>query len=161
MPSFPSELARAFARMAHHHATSGDASPEDQQAVAYASRVSIEQSLKSALERAGYTEKEIRGHSHKLATLLIELGECTVTESVTAGRLQAVSASRLRSKTIHWKGGQVTLGDIIDSPETSTFPAEYRYGKPPTDYPAEVLSIAAQAVADWVAEHWDSLARRQ
>lgn len=160
MPSYPPELAQAFARMAHHHATSGDTSPEDLQAVAYASRVSIEQSLKSALERAGYAEIEIRNHSHKLAALMKALNKCTVDELITTTGLQPVPASRLRSEVIHWKGRQVTLGEIIDCPETSKFPEQYRYGPPPTDYPAEVLALGAQAIADWVAKHWNTLARR-
>ena len=162
MSAFPPELARAFAKMAQHYLASGNSRPEDHQAVAYASRVSIEQSLKSALEKSGYTKKEIRTHSHNLGDLLRELGNnCTVAEQLNSDAPQPLSASRLRSKTIHWGGAQVTLGNVIDSDETSKFPGEYRYGRPPTDYPAEVLAIAAQDVADWVARYWNSLARRE
>ena len=145
--------------MARSHVSSGQASPEDQQAIAYASRVSIEQSLKSALEKAGYTERQLRRFNHGLGALLDELGQCTVTLEVIPGSRQTVSASRIRSKTIHWQGAQATLGEIISSSQTSRFPGEYRYGEPPTDYPAVVLAEAAQAVADWVAEHWDTLSR--
>lgn len=161
MPAFPPELGRAFARMAQQHVASGHAQPEDHQAIAYASRVSIEQTLKAALEKAGYSEKDLRTISHDLGGLLRELGKCTVEEDVIPGQPQPVSASRIRSKTIHWRGAQVTLGNIIDSDETSKFPGQYRYGQPPKDYPAEVLAQAAELAADWVAEYWDSLARRQ
>ena len=147
--------------MALTYVAGGNSRPEDHQAVAYASRVSIEQSLKSALEKSSYTEKEIRAHSHNLAELLRELGSCTVTEQASSGAPQPVSASRLRGKTIHWQGGQVTLGSVIDSDETSKFPGEYRYGQPPTDYPAEVLAMAAQELANRVAGHWETFARRQ
>jgi hypothetical protein len=159
MLSFPPELARAFACMAHQYVNSSANSPQDQQAVAYVSRVSIEQSLKSALERAGYSEEEIRSHGHNLGSLLKELGKCTVSVLVTCGVRQPVSASRIRSKTIYWDGMQTTLGEIIDNLGTSSFPAEYRYGQSLIDYPAEVLSKAARAVSQWVDEHWCSLSR--
>ncbi len=159
MPTYNPKLAESFAHIATCTVSRGLPQVEDHQAVAYISRVAIELAIKALLEKAGVSEKSIRALSHGLSSLLRELDSCMVT---VAGVALPVPASRVRGRTIWWNEGAVTLGSIIDaeSAGASGFPGEFRYGPPPTDYPAEVLAEAAESLCAWAAEQWDSITAR-
>lgn len=156
MPSYSPKLAKAFSELATNKVSIGLPAVEDHQVVAYVSRVSIELSIKALLEKAGVPEKAVRALSHDLPDLLKELDQCKVA---VAAMSTPVPASRVRGKEINWAEGVVTLGRIIDAEHAgaSTFPNQYRYGPPPTDFPAEVLALAAAVLCAWAEEHWDSI----
>lgn len=156
MPAYSFQLARSFADIALCKVVSGQSTVEDHQAIAYISRVSIELSLKALLEKAGVQPNTVRRLSHDLPGLLKELGKCKVN---VPNFPTQVSAVRIRAEPIQWNGREVTIGNVIDAQLTgaSTFPGQYRYGPPPTDYPAESLVRAAIALCEWPQKHWDSI----
>lgn len=161
MSDYNPRLAIAFSAIACQYSKFGLKIPEDCQAVAYISRVSMELSLKAALSQAGIPEYMLKELSHSLSALMRELDSCTVEAEIAAGTKTQCAASRIRGKTFSWNGFEVSLGAVIDAElaGASKFPGAYRYGPPPVDFPAEALAQAAYELAAWVDKHWSTLRR--
>ena len=117
----------------------------------YLSRLSIEITLKSLLERAGMPLSRIRARSHDLRGLLKDLGECQVEVEIAPGVKQWVAASRARAVAIDLGAVHVPIGELIDAEDqgASKYPNQIRYGDHVVDFPPGLLSAAAQRLAEW------------
>jgi hypothetical protein len=108
------------------------------------------------LEKAGKPVAEIRARSHNLAELLKDLGHCRIHAEIAPGQLHAVSASRLRAKTLKHGDAEITVGAVIDTEPntTSQYPNQVRYGDQLRHYPPEVVSQLATRVVTFARENW-------
>ena len=156
MTEYPLGLARKFAEAAQLVAAQGLIDIDERRVVAYNSRISMELSLKSFLERAGMPVSTIVGLQHRLRDMLREVDKCSVQAKIGDSN-HAVAASRLRAVTVTVHGQQITAGHVLEAEEhgASRYPVELRYGAPPRDFPAETLVAAAGAIVEWVDAHAD------
>jgi hypothetical protein len=159
VPQYDLAFAAKLAEVANMVLVDGAEEVESQRTVLYLSLLSTELALKAMLERAGKPIAEIRSRSHNLADLLKDLGKCVIQEDVSSGNQKCVSASRLRSKTLHHGDAQVTVGRVIDTKhsDTSKYPNEVRYGDELRHYPAAVMALMASTVVEFAHIHWDGL----
>lgn len=162
MAEYDIAFARKFAEVAQHWSARGLSTLEDRRVVAYNSRLSMELSIKAFLERAGVPISKIRGYSHRLEDLLAEVDNCEVQEEIAPGVTQWVRGSRLRSVTVNVHGVGVPVGMVLEGEKhgASRYPNELRYGVEPKDFPPEALAAAAEAIAQWVMDHWDDARRK-
>ncbi|WP_300163802.1 hypothetical protein [Solidesulfovibrio sp.] len=123
--------------------------------VLYLSLLSIEISLKSILERAGFKIGKIRECGHDLPELLKFVGRCWIT--IEFGR--RIPASHVRSCAVKYDGAESTVGRIIDSGAegVSKYPNQIRYGEGFTHYPPQAVLQAAHAVVLFAKEYWDNV----
>ncbi|MFA1561534.1 hypothetical protein [Aliivibrio fischeri] len=123
-------------------------------AILYLSCLSCEISMKALLEQTGYTVKELRGFSHKLHDLLIEISSCEY-------RNTGYRASSIRSKIVIENTANGTVGALLASQvgDTSTYPNEIRYGAVITHFSPEVMLKCAKVVLRWCAENQGNLIR--
>lgn len=159
MPEYSINLATRFSDAAVHLIRSEINDPEAGRATLYLSLLASELALKSMLEQAGMPILEIREYSHQLNKLLWALDKCNA-ECIdpSVGNLK-VSASQLRAKVIEFKGGQITVGKIIETPQSdvSTYPSCVRYGQDIRHYPPKVLAIMAEIIVHFANNHLISL----
>lgn len=127
--------------------------------VLYLSLLSTEISLKAMLEHAGRPVAKIRAHSHKLADLLTDLGQCEIEVEVSQGNRMYVPATGLRSCTLRHGDAEVTVGAVIDAESlgASTYPNQIRYGDVLRHYPADVVAQMAEKVVAFAHQHWQSI----
>ena len=130
--------------------------------VAYLSRLSVEITLKSLLERAGTPLKDIKARSHNLRALLSDLGECEVQVEVAPGILAWSSAARLRAVTVDLGLAQVPIGELIAAEDNgaSQYPNQIRYGETVIDMHPTLLASMATLAASWAKEHWATIRLR-
>lgn len=132
---------------------------EGKRATLYLSLLSAEITLKAALEKAGKPVREIRKHSHNLASLLAELGDCEVEVNITSTDRRMVSAARIRSVPVDQQFSNATVGTLLSGEKqgASVYPNQIRYGESLTHYPPGVMLQAAKEAKAWVIEHFDSI----
>lgn len=151
-------FAERLAETAQMVAAQGLEALDAQRTVLYLSLLSMEIAMKAMLERAGIPIAEIRGRSHRLSELLIDLSGCEIRLDV-AGSEQYVPASRLRACPLVLGSAESTVGTVIDAERqgASKYPNQVRYGDLLHHFPADVVSGAALETARFAREHWDSL----
>lgn len=160
MAEYDIAFAERLASTAHLVVAEGLSDLDARRAVLYLSLLSIEIALKSMLEQAGRSAREIRNRSHRLAKLLEDLGQCLIEVDVTPDVRKQVSASRLRSCRIRRGSAQATVGKIIGAEGngiTSQYPNEVRYGDVLRNYPPEVVAAAASKTVAFARTHWHTL----
>lgn len=130
-----------------------------QRTVLYLGLLSTEITLKAMLERAGKRVPEIRARSHRLADLLLDLGQCEVEVEVSPGTKRHVPASCIRAIQLSHGTAQSTVGAVVDaeSQGASTYPNQVRYGEVLRHFPAEVVAQMAAEVSTFAREHWHSI----
>jgi hypothetical protein len=135
-------------------ATSPESTDRDRAAL-YVSLVACEAALKSALEQAGRTVKDIRANSHNLSALLDQVSSCTILEVMPSGNSKRVSASRIKAIVVDGSYSNATIGYLISAEEigASKFPNEVRYGSVLNHFPAEVMVELANKISSWVEAH--------
>ncbi len=159
MPEYHLEFGETLAEVAMKIIDEGIDPIDTQRTILYLSLLSAEISLKSMLEKAGKPVKEIRKSSHRLESLLNDLSHCEVEVEVVPGHRMYVSASRLRSCTIHFGEGTTTVGEVIsaESHGASTYPNKVRYGDVLKHFPATVVAQMAVEICNFARQHWDSI----
>lgn len=159
MPQYDIAFATKLAEVAQGVVADGLDSHEARRTVAYLSRLSMELSLKSFLEKAGKPVAEIRSLSHKLRELLREVDQCEVEVEIAPGVPRWMPASRLRSVTIQFHDAVVPVGMVVDGEDfgASTYPNKIRYGEAVEDFPPEVLALVAVKISSWMQDHWEKV----
>ena len=125
---------------------SNNSNEEVGRTVLYLSLLSCEITLKSLLENAGYTPKELKKHSHNLRGLVKELCNCQLIGR-SVGNSKPLSASRVLSKATE----NSTVGTLLQAETTgaSKYPNEIRYGELISHFhPLEMLSCA-KVLYEW------------
>lgn len=158
MPHYDIEFAQKLTDIANLLVTDGTESVDAQRAVLYLSLLSTEIALKAMLEKAGKPVPDIRKHSHNLASLLVDLSQCTI-QTCVAGKTMTVPAARLRGCTLYQGEAQVTVGKVIESEQdgASKYPNGVRYGDRLRHYPPAVVAEMASRVTRFAREHWLTL----
>ena len=159
MAEYDIAFGERLAETARMVAAEGVVPLDAQRTVLYLSLLSAEISMKAMLEHAGKPVSEIRARSHRLADLLLDLGQCEVEIEITPGTKRYMPAARLRACKVKCGTAEATVGTILDaeSQGASTYPNQVRYGDVLRHFPAEVVVQMASKVAAFAREHWRSL----
>ena len=131
-----------------------------QKTVLYLSLVSIEITLKSLLEKAGVSVKNIRNRSHNLQALLDDIPSlCTTEKIIGNGQVRRYPAAGLRGQIVDGRFDNGTVGAIIDGAAStaSKYPNEFRYGEQVSHYPPQLLMKTAFKVLEWTKKHWETI----
>lgn len=125
--------------------------------VIYLGLLSCEITLKSLLERAGMSVKDIKKYSHNLNGLLNAVRACEIHEDIGNGIFKWIPASRLKSLPINTSDGKTVVGKILsaESSGASNYPNEIRYGEGFRHYPPEAIIQTAISILSWTQNHWD------
>jgi hypothetical protein len=132
---------------------------ESKRTVLYLSLLSCEITIKALLEKAGYSVKTIKLHSHKLSALLKEIGICEIYKDVTPGCKKWIRATEIRSITIDYRFSNATAGNLLTGEKSgaSIYPNQIRYGDKLAHYPPEVMLEVAKAIVDWAKIYWGKI----
>lgn len=159
MAEYDIAFSEKLADVANLVVSDGISDHDAKRTVLYLSLLSMEISLKAMLERAGKPVNAIRAHSHRLAELLTDLGQCEIEVEVAQGKCMYVPATRIRSCSLKHDCAEVTVGAVIDaeSQGASTYPNQIRYGDVLLHYPPEVVAQVATMVVAFAHQHWQSI----
>ncbi len=131
---------------------------ETDRAVLYLSLLSCEITLKSMLEKAGYSVKELKKRSHDLQGLLQDIGSC----EVDLEDLKGMPATRVRSIPIDSNYNNATVGTLLEAEKqgASKYPNEIRYGDLPKHFPSKLMLDCAIKLYEWAKSPGNTIRRK-
>ncbi len=151
------EFGERLIEAANSFVSENTSSEEAGRTVLYLSLLSCEIILKSLLENAGYTKKELIKKSHNLSGLAKEICNCELIGK-TVGNSKPKPASELMSKPAK----NSTVGAVLHAEESgaSKYPNEIRYGELITHiHPIEMLSCAKETL-NWAKQNISCIKRK-
>lgn len=134
---------------------------ETGRAVLYLSLLSCEISLKSLLEQAGYTVKELKKRSHDFSGLIKDLCLCDLVGTGIAGS-KPYTGAKLLSQEVDPNIGNGTVGALLKGEEqgASKYPNEIRYGELVRHFPPMLMLSCASKICEWSKENISKIKRR-
>ncbi len=156
--NFNLKLASQFIIAAELLEKTEESSPERNSAILYQSLISIEISLKAALEKAGYQKNKLKKISHNLKKLLDEVSlKC---EFIDSG-IQSSGIRALNAAPGYSEGTVGRLLSNLESKSVSQYPGEIRYKGAEKHYPAEVMLECARLIYAWCNNNQNNLRKKE
>ncbi|MBI2412555.1 MAG: hypothetical protein HYV24_05040 [Deltaproteobacteria bacterium] len=149
---FSQKLIEAARMVAEDDLDSEDAA----RTVLYLSLLSCEITLKSLLEHAGFSVKEISKCSHDFNKLLLCIGKCRIKKEIGNGVYRWVPATRIRSIPVDPVYGNATIGTLLEAGDcgASVYPNQIRYGDKVRHFPPKLMLSAAENLLHHAKGYW-------
>lgn len=155
------EFGERLIEAADSFVTTQNHSDEVARTVLYLSLLSCEISLKSLLENAGFTAKELKSRSHDLSGLVKDICCCELTDT-DINNTKPFSAARLLSQDVVQDSYGFTVGTLLtaESVGASKYPNDIRYGELITHYQPLVMLSCARVVSKWAKENMHCIKKK-